>query len=364
MDLVDYGLLRCSAKFSFTDGSPVNTRTWIIRALKNIVNPDDVTAIFKVDIGGVWYTTFTTEDIADKVINSDFTSLDTRVAVSRADTRTVLLKVLWLPVWLKLTAVESFLEQYGKIVSCSRETEKSEGITFANGNIKVTLEISEKDVQSLPYRTSIAGKDCLLTVVGRAPLCLKCRTVGHIRKNCPSGKKATVPLEAVSVPETQNSDISDDTPVDMQVTQDTSPVTKDTTQETVDTSQETVDTEKSSSVSKLWSDIATDPDDLSGEVQYKVVSGKKRKVTDVKRETYQLCLINNVEGKPKPALGRVSDQNMITTYIISDKELRDIIGKEPDRHKHKQLILDSLQADFDIVVNSNYFNYKEVDGLI
>lgn len=92
------------------------------------------------------------------------------------------------------------------------------------------MEISEKDVQSLPYRTSIAGKDCLPTVVGRAPLCLKCRTVGHIRKNCPSGKKATVPLEAVSVPETQNSDISDDTKLDMETeyTQDTSHDTQDT----------------------------------------------------------------------------------------------------------------------------------------
>lgn len=107
MDLVDYGLLRCSVKFSFTDGSPVNTRTWIIRALKNIVNPDDVTAIFKVDIGGIWYTTSTTEDIADKVINSNFTLLDIRVTVSRADTRTVLLDFLWLPVWLKLAAVRT-----------------------------------------------------------------------------------------------------------------------------------------------------------------------------------------------------------------------------------------------------------------
>lgn len=30
---------------------------------------EDVTAIFKVDIGGIWYATFTTEDIADTVIN-------------------------------------------------------------------------------------------------------------------------------------------------------------------------------------------------------------------------------------------------------------------------------------------------------
>ncbi|CAC5382962.1 unnamed protein product [Mytilus coruscus] len=351
MEIVDYGLLRCSAKFTFTDGSPVNTRTWIIRILKNIVNPEDVTAIFKVDIGGTWYTTFTTEEIADKVINSDFSSLDTRVTVSRSDTRTVLLKVLWLPVWLKLTAVESFLEQYGKVVSCSRETEKSEGITFANGNIRVTLEISEKDVQSLPYRTTIAGKDCLLTVVGRAPLCLKCKTVGHIRKNCPLGKKSTVPLEAVSIPETQNSDISDDTPSDIQATQDTSPVTQETT-------QETVDTDKSSPSSKLWSDIAADPDDLSGEIQFKVVGGKKRKVVEVKKDKFELRFIQRHSGKVVPALGRIDENGMLVSFILSDDELMDIIGKEPDRRKHRQLLIDTLQTDIDIQIRPQYYDFK------
>lgn len=156
---MDYDILRQSAKFTFLDGSPVNTRTWILRILKNLINPEAIEGIFKVDIGGTWYATFSDANVADKVIGSDFTSLDTKVTVSRADKSTVLLKVLWLPLWIKRNTVISFLEQFGKVVSCAHEKETSEGVKFCNGNIKVTLEISEQDIKSLPYRTKVAGKD-------------------------------------------------------------------------------------------------------------------------------------------------------------------------------------------------------------
>lgn len=341
MQAVDLELLNRSAKFVFTDGIPDNPRTWIIRTLKTVIDPQDITAIFKCDIGGAWFSTFTSAEVAEQVIASDYSSLDSKVKVSCADKRTVQLKVLWLPVWIKLIAVEMFLEQFGTVTSCVRETESSEGVSFSNGNIKVALEVSEKDVYSIPYRAVIGGKDCLLTVFGRPPKCLKCKEVGHIRRNCPSVKKSTVPIpsQKVLVPETQNIDNSE--PLDSQVT----------TPDTQESIEDTMDTEKSPSVSKSWSDIVTEEEDLS-------TSGKKRKMDKVKRLTYELCFIKDLDGKVKPALGRVSDDNKLTTSIISYKELEDIIGKEPDRHKHKQLILDNLQADIDIIVKPYYFSHQ------
>lgn len=326
-----------------------------------------------MDIGGTWYATFTDANVADKVIGSDFTSLDTKVTVSRADKSTVLLKVLWLPLWIKRNTVISFLEQFGKVVSCAHEKETSEGVKFCNGNIKVTLEISEQDIKSLPYRTKVAGKDCLLTVVGRAPLCLKCNTVGHIRRNCPLGKKETVPLEEVSIPETQISDISDETPLVIDDTVDNSPVTSDTvdttsvTPDTVDTSpvlSDTVDTDKASSSSKFWSDRSHEPEDLSVDKTFTVVSGKKRKVASVKKEQCQLRFIRRDSGKVEPAVGRIDEHNMLVSFIYNAGDLFYIIGSEPDRKKHRQLIQDSLKEskkfkNYEVVVSPSYFLYKD-----
>lgn len=343
MQAVDLELLNRSAKFVFTDGVPDNPRTWIIRTLKAVIDPHDITAIFKCDIGGAWFSTFTSTEVADKVISSDYSSLDSKVNVSRADRRTVQLKVIWLPVWIKLIAVEMFLEQFGTVIRCVRETEVSEGVSFSNGNIKVALEVSEKDVYSIPYRAVIGGKDCLLTVYGRPPMCLKCKEVGHIRRNCPSVKKSTVPIpsQEVLVPETQNIDNSASETLNSQVT----------TPDTQESTEDTMEAEKSPSVSKSWSDIVTEQEDLS-------TSGKKRKMDKVKRGTYELCFTQAPDGTIRPALGHINEQNQLTSSVISDKELQEIIGKEPNRHKHKQLILDSLQADIDIKIKPAYFSYK------
>ncbi|XP_063415225.1 uncharacterized protein LOC134697110 [Mytilus trossulus] len=343
MQAVDLELLNRSAKFVFTDGIPDNPRKWIIRTLKTVIDPQDITAIFRCDIGGAWFSTFTSEEVAEQVIASDYSSLDSKVKVSRADKRTVQLKVLWLPVWIKLIAVEMFLEQFGTVISCVRETEASEGVSFSNGNIKVALEVSEKEVHSIPYRAVIGGKDCLLTVFGRPPKCLKCKEVGHIRRNCPSVKKSTVPIpsQKVLVSETQNIDNSTSETLDSQVT----------TPDTQESTEDTMETEKSPSVSKSWSDIVTEAEDLS-------TSGKKRKMDKVKKLTYELCFVKMSDGKVKPSLGCLNDKNQLTTSKMSDKELEGIIGKEPDRQKHKQLLLDNLQDDIDIVVDPYYFSHK------
>ncbi|VDI68611.1 Hypothetical predicted protein [Mytilus galloprovincialis] len=113
------------------------------------------------------------------------------------------------------------------------------------GTLEVALEVSEKDVYSIPYRTVIGGKDCLFTVFGRPPMCLKYKEVGHIRRNCPSAKKSTVPIPSpeVSVPETQNSGNSE--------TLDSQATTPDTQESTEDT----METEKSPSVSKSWTKL-------------------------------------------------------------------------------------------------------------
>lgn len=327
MGSVDVQLLRSSAKFIFIDGVPDNPRSWIIRILKTVVSPEDITAVFKCDIGGAWYATFTSEEIAEKVVNSDFSSLDTKINVSRADKRTVQLKVLWLPIWIKVLAVEEYFEQYGKLLTCHRETENVEGVTFANGNIKVALEMNEQDISSIPYRAVIGGKDCLLTVYGRPPMCLKCKEVGHIRKNCPYIKKATVPSqevfipEKVSIPETQSSDVPD--------------------------------TSKQSNVSMSWSDASPEPETLVIETEKTVKSSKKRKSSVVKKYILKSDK-PHVRGKVSRFLNLLDNNGCVASFM----DVTDIVDKEKDKSKHKQLITDYLEKKHDNVevsVDQSYF---------
>ncbi|CAC5407272.1 unnamed protein product [Mytilus coruscus] len=64
---------------------PDNPRSCIIRLLKDTVEPGDTTAIFKIDSGGSWFCTFSTKEIANTVIQSDFSSLETKLIVSRTE---------------------------------------------------------------------------------------------------------------------------------------------------------------------------------------------------------------------------------------------------------------------------------------
>lgn len=58
-----------------------------------------------------------------------------------------------------------------------------------NGVRLLSLEVDAGTEHDLPYKSSIAGSVCLLTVKGRPPLCLKCGQLGHFRSGCNSNAR-------------------------------------------------------------------------------------------------------------------------------------------------------------------------------
>lgn len=187
MEAVNMETLQNSIRFVFEDQLPENCRTWILKLLKKVTEPSKVQAVFKTD-NGKWHVTFDGQDSLLKVTSADFSGILPKFHVERCDRRTVNLKVIWLPVWIDLKSVETHVQQYGVVKKCEREIEECEGFKFANGTIKITLEMPENKFDALPYKDNIGGKTCLFVVAGRTPLCLKCKEVGHIRRNCTKGK--------------------------------------------------------------------------------------------------------------------------------------------------------------------------------
>lgn len=49
----------------------------------------------------------------------------------------------------------------------------------------VSLKLKEGvNIEDIPHRIRVAGDNALVVVAGRAPLCLRCHSMGHVRREC------------------------------------------------------------------------------------------------------------------------------------------------------------------------------------
>jgi len=75
-------------------------------------------------------------------------------------------------------AVGSLFESYGTVLKVERELVDGRG----NGVRKVFLEVDVAQKIGLPHVFEFSDRlRALVTLTGRAPLCLKCGEVGHLR---------------------------------------------------------------------------------------------------------------------------------------------------------------------------------------
>ncbi|KAG0436302.1 hypothetical protein HPB47_018028 [Ixodes persulcatus] len=101
-----------------------------------------------------------------------------RCLVIDSEKNEVRVKLHWIPFYLPDNNVRRALEPYGKVTEVTRETWRSttriSRLTLKDG---VTVE-------QLPHQLQMPGCTTLVLAPGRAPLCLRCRGTGHIKKEC------------------------------------------------------------------------------------------------------------------------------------------------------------------------------------
>ena len=168
------------------------TRVGVVRSLSSKILLSKVEAVVRQPTG--WQVTTTTLDGIRGLVG-DLEIEGTKCHVSPVAEKDaggglvwiqpyVMVRVHWLPYYLDDEVLKDSLGIHGKIVSITDER-GLDGIP--NGVKRVRMEI--KDMGLFPHmlRCWFGGKTFtgLITVPGRAPLCLRCKQVGHVRGTCP-----------------------------------------------------------------------------------------------------------------------------------------------------------------------------------
>lgn len=162
----------------------------VYEGLNQIIRGDDIVDICKVDsnVFNVTVGSFEAAELIDSV--GQIRVKDRVFPIMNISHQKFEFRVHWLPGYIRDTFLEDYFSKYGKISSIVRESSVySPHDTKRNNVRRVMIETDDVQKRSLPYMVNFnGGYTALLTVPGRPPLCLRCKSLGHLRKDCqPAG---------------------------------------------------------------------------------------------------------------------------------------------------------------------------------
>ena len=135
-----------------------------------------------------WQLVVKSDEVRDKLLSAGEIEVKNRVFKVRSSCRGhYRVRVHWLAPYISHNTLVSALTRFGEIHSVSYEKYSIDG--FQNVATGVRTLVMSGDRRNLPHIMTIVGEEgerseILITVAGRPPLCLKCRFVGHYRREC------------------------------------------------------------------------------------------------------------------------------------------------------------------------------------
>lgn len=147
----------------------------------------DVLALGAYQMNHVWAVTMTSADAVHKLLSAvDVKVKDRPCLLIDPNNREVRLKLHWLLHGVTDEDVRVALSPYGKVLEVTREKWRAQGVTEKGSTTRsVGLKLhTDVKVDDIPHQLKIAGELTLVVVPGRAPLCLRCKSTGHIRRDC------------------------------------------------------------------------------------------------------------------------------------------------------------------------------------
>lgn len=147
----------------------------------------EVKAIGAFQMNHVWFVTLKSAAVKQKLMAIKELQVKNRRCIvfdpNKVETR---LKLHWVSFYVADAHIREALEPYGKVEQVTRETwraEGFEGVESTTRSVRIVLKQSVT-LDQLPHQLRLPGGNALVVVPGRAPLCLRCKTSGHIRKDC------------------------------------------------------------------------------------------------------------------------------------------------------------------------------------
>ncbi|XP_065312026.1 uncharacterized protein [Dermacentor albipictus] len=156
-------------------------------ALTRLSLMPEVVALGAYQMNHLWAVTFNEEEGKKRIIAADaFDVKDHRCVVVDPCDRGVRIKLYWLLHGVPDDDVRTALSPFGKVTEITRDRWRVQGCvdkgsTTRTVTIKLKAGVTAED---LPHQLRVAEDVALVHVPGRAPLCLRCRGIGHIRREC------------------------------------------------------------------------------------------------------------------------------------------------------------------------------------
>ncbi|MEW8563024.1 MAG: RNA-binding protein [Candidatus Thiodiazotropha sp.] len=156
------------------------------------IEPTEVEGIYKVSADDSSYTVALKYiDTVDRLISyGTFRIGEHSYEAMRMNEQVVTLRVHWLPLYYDESILKEILSEYGEVLEIKMLKTAHGQVVVLDGVREVRLKVAELKKHLIPHIVRFnSGQAILLTMQGRPPYCLKCKSTGHVRQRCP--KKTT-----------------------------------------------------------------------------------------------------------------------------------------------------------------------------
>ncbi|XP_072143791.1 uncharacterized protein [Dermacentor andersoni] len=147
----------------------------------------DVTGIGPFQMTHVWLIKLRTPEVKEVLVRAGGLEVKGRFcAVIDPVQQDITLKVHWVPFHVTGEALKKAFDHYGEVKEVRQEDWKVRGFEQAESTTRIVRMTLRENLtpDALPHLFKIFGGSVLVVVPGRAPICLRCRRKGHIRRDC------------------------------------------------------------------------------------------------------------------------------------------------------------------------------------
>lgn len=186
-NFINENQMKLTLKLFPTEPGPSSYNDVFTALDKEGLNPSDILGLYKVSANDSSYSLFlSNEGVVQKLKSKKVIgSGKTRFTVMSMSEQVVNLRIHWLPLYYDNRILKAIFCDYGEVLDIRMCKSSFANLVALNGLREITLKTDEILKQKIPHLVKFnCGQSILVTMQGRPPLCLKCREVGHTRRDC------------------------------------------------------------------------------------------------------------------------------------------------------------------------------------